>query len=191
MTRSPDSPGRCSAGFDQLTTPDWIVDPQALRVDGRIVDAATLLEVRLSAVEFWTNWIVAALWFGDGYLYVPVRDEQGAPKPPLWQLHPYDIQIRDGTYWVNEIPLPVGSIIHLRGRAPYWNGHGRGVITEHGADLGLAATLRIVCVGDFQYGRPGRIPEVDPTEHDPRTGRRPSKRGGWRRTAAPSGRSPS
>ena len=140
--------------YDQLPTPDWILDPQALRPDVRIVDPSTLLEVRLSAVEFWANWIVAALWFGDGYLYVPVRDSDGAPKPPLWQLHPYDVQIRDGTYWVSDVPLPAGSVVHLRGRAPYWNGHGRGVITEHGVDLGLAATLRTYATGVFNTGVP-------------------------------------
>jgi HK97 family phage portal protein len=140
--------------YEQLVTPDWILDPQALRPDGRIVDPSTLLEVRLSGVEFWTNWITAALWFGDGYLYVPVRDETGAPKPPLWQLHPYDVQIRDGTYWIKDIPLPVGTVVHLRGRAPYWNGHGRGVISEHGLDLGLAATLRTYSTGVFNTGVP-------------------------------------
>ena len=140
--------------FEQLATPDWIADPQALRADGRVVDPSTLWETRLSAVEFWTQWIVAALWFGDGYIYVPVRDEAGAPKPPLWQLHPYDIQIHDGTYWVGDIPLPAASVVHLRGRAPYWNGHGRGVITEHGLDLGLAATLRTYASGVFNTGVP-------------------------------------
>ena len=59
-------------GYEKLPDPPWIQDPQALRPDARIVDPATLLEVRLSAVEFWTQWIIAALWFGDGYLYVPV-----------------------------------------------------------------------------------------------------------------------
>ena len=107
------------------------------------------------AVEFWTQWITAALWFGDGYLYVPVRDEAGAPKPPLWQLHPHDVTIHDGTYWVgDDVPLPSGSVIHLRGKAPYWNGHGKGVITEHGAALGLAATVATYASGVFTSGIP-------------------------------------
>lgn len=147
-------PWQVYRGFEQLPTPDWITDPQALRPDARIVDPATLLEVRLSAVEFWCQWITAALWFGDGYLYVPVRDEAGAPKPPLWQLHPYDVEIRDGSYWVKDVPLPVGSVIQLRGRPPYWNGHGHGVISDNAADLGLAATLRTYASGIFSTGIP-------------------------------------
>ena len=35
-------------GYEKLPDPPWIQDPQALRPDARIVDPATLLEVRLS-----------------------------------------------------------------------------------------------------------------------------------------------
>ena len=46
-----------------------------------------------SWMDFWTQWITSALWFGDGYVYVPQRDAYGAPKPPLWVLHPLDVDI--------------------------------------------------------------------------------------------------
>ena len=148
-------PWQVFRGFEQLPTPEWVGDPQGLRPDQRIVDPATLDEVRLSAVEFWTQWIVAALWFGDGFVYAPVRDATtGAPKPPLWQLHPYDVEVRDGSYWVGDVPLPAGSVIQLRGQAPYWNGHGRGVLTNHGMDLGLAATIRTYASGVYTTGVP-------------------------------------
>lgn len=140
--------------WERLPTPDWIADPQALRQDARIVSADLLTAIRLSAVEFWANWIVAALWLGDGYVYAPVRDADGAPKPPLWQLNPSDVTIEDGSYWVGDIPLPLGSIIHLRGDAPYLDGHGRGVITEQGAALGLAATVSAYASGVFSSGVP-------------------------------------
>ena len=85
----------------------------------------------------------------------PVSDvESGAPKPPLWQIHPHDVSIHDGTYWVEDVPLPAGSIIHLRGKGPYWNGHGKGVISEHGAALGLAATVATYASGVFTSGIP-------------------------------------
>jgi HK97 family phage portal protein len=150
--------------YERLPTPDWIADPQALRIDQRIVDPATLWEARLSTVEFWAQWINAALWFGDGYVYVPVRDEAGAPKPPLWQLHPSDVTIDGGTYWVGEIPLPSNSIIHLRGMVPYWDLHGRGVITVCGTELALAATVRTYAAGVFQSGVPaGYLKSTQPS----------------------------
>ena len=101
--------GTCK-GYDQLPTPDWLTDPQAVRLDGRVVAGDLDAEVRLSAVEFYTNWVTAALWLGDGYMYVPVRDSAGQPKPPLWQLHPLDVAIRDGRYYVGEVELAAGSI---------------------------------------------------------------------------------
>ena len=69
-------PWNVRRGWELLERPAWIEDPQALRQDGRIV-GASVDEVRLSAVEFWAQWLVGALWFGDGYVYVPVRDTAG------------------------------------------------------------------------------------------------------------------
>jgi HK97 family phage portal protein len=140
--------------YEQLPTPDWVADPQALRMDGRVIGDGDIRDVRLSAVEFWAQWIVAALWHGDGFVYVPVRDSSGAPKPPLWQLHPHDVTLEAGTYWAGDVPLPAGSIIHLRGMPPYPGGRGRGVIDTHSLDLGLAATVRSYASGVFQSGVP-------------------------------------
>src|SRR5262249_33374841 len=123
--------------YDRVTTPDWIADPQGLRADGRIV-GATPEDVRLSAVEFWTNWICSALGWGHGFVYAPLRDNTGAPRPPLWQLAPQDVAVRDQSYWVGDILLDPGSVIHLRGEPPYWDGRGRGVLVRHAFDLGLA-----------------------------------------------------
>lgn len=141
-------------GYDQLPTPDWVTDPMALRLDGRVVGSPLDLDVKLSAVEFWANWITAALWLGDGYVYVPVRDSAGQPKPPLWQLHPNDVDIRDGRYWVEDVQLPEGSVLHLRGYGPYKGGHGNGVITRHAADLGLALVTRNYTEGMYSSGVP-------------------------------------
>lgn len=142
--------------YDELGAPDWIIDPQSSRIDGRVVSGTTPWDTRYSAVEFWANWIVAALWWGDGYLYVPVRDQNGAPKPPLWQLHPHDVKIDSatGTYHVGGVRLPSGSVIHLRGALPYRDGHGQGVLNVNGADLGLAATIRQYAASVFTSGVP-------------------------------------
>lgn len=135
-------PWQILRGQDTVTTPPWIADPQGLRLDGRTMDASALVDVRLSAVEFWADWIRAALWHGDGYVYVPVRNVDGSPRPPIWQLHPHMVRIIGRTYWVGDTPIPPESLIHLRGNGPYTGGHGRGVIDDHTADLGLAARIR-------------------------------------------------
>ena len=137
----------------RIATPSWVTDPQALRQDGRVVTPGSV-ETRLSAVEFWTNVITSALWLGDGYVYVPVRDAAGQPKPPLWQFHPADVTITDGRYWIQDQLLPAGSVIHLRGEPPYSGGHGNGVITRHARDLGLAVTIRSYTGGQYRSGIP-------------------------------------
>ena len=76
------APWAVRAGWDRLPTPAWISDPQALRIDGRVVDPGQVPEVRLSAMEFWSQWILAALWLGDGFVYAPIRDESGTPARP-------------------------------------------------------------------------------------------------------------
>jgi HK97 family phage portal protein len=152
--------------YEELTTPDWILDPQAARIDGRVVSGTTPWDTRYSAVEFWANWITAALWWGDGYLYCPVRDNTGAPKPPLWQLHPYDVKIdkATGTYYVGQTQLPSGSIIHLRGTPPYRDGHGNGVLSANAAELGLACTVRQYAASVFTSGVPaGYLKSTQPS----------------------------
>jgi HK97 family phage portal protein len=155
-------PWHIFTGWNQLNTPSWIEDPQALRRDGRIISASSD-QVRLSAVEFWAQWITSALWFGDGYLYVPVRDAAGAPKPPLWILHPQDVDIHDGRYWIHDsdVPFADGEIVHLRGEPPYKKGHGSGVIDRHGADLALAATVRSYAGSTFGTGVPAGYLKVN------------------------------
>lgn len=139
---------------ERLPTPSWIADPQALRLDGRVVDTSGHSDVRMSGMDFWSQWILSALWWGDGFVYVPVRDATGAPKPPLWILHPDDVKIEEGRYWVGDVQLPAGSIIHLRGQTPHVDGRGSGVLTRYGTDLGLTKSLRTYMAGAFSSGVP-------------------------------------
>lgn len=164
-------------GYEQQKTPRWIWDPQLLRPDGRAVKLADGSEIVmpppepgtvLSAVEFWTQWLVAALWFGDGYVFAPNRDkETGQPAGHLYQLNPAAVTIESRTgeawgggeatgmgYWVNGVRLPEDMVMHLRGMPPYENGQALGVIDKHGADLGLAATVRTYAAGVYGTGVP-------------------------------------
>lgn len=142
--------------YTELTTPDWIADPQAARIDGRVVSGTTPWDTRYSPVDFWANWITAALWWGDAYIYAPVRDINGAPKPPLWQLHPSEVKIdkATGTYWVGNTQLPSATVIHLRGAPPYKDGHGTGVLHANAADMQLASTVRQYAASVFTSGVP-------------------------------------
>jgi HK97 family phage portal protein len=139
---------------EKLATPPWIADPQALRLDGRVVDTMRLDETRMSAVDFWCQWILSALWWGDGFIYVPARDEQGAPKPPLWVLHPDDVQLKDGRYLVANVELAAGKIIHLRGQTPIIDGRGSGVLSRFAGELATATALRAYVAGAFTAGVP-------------------------------------
>jgi HK97 family phage portal protein len=159
-------------GWETLPRPAWIDDPQALRLDGRIHSPLSA-DVRLSAVEFYAQWITAALWLGDGYIYCPVRAVDGTPVPPLWQLHPSLVEIDGyedgyGRYVVNGEYVDPNAIIHLRGPGPYWNGHGRGVFHRNGLDLALAAIVRQYAMGQYTSGIPyGYIKSTAPRLDEP------------------------
>lgn len=151
--------------WELLGTPSWVADPQAKRIDGRVVGDMSL-DAQLSAVEFWSEFITSALWLGDGYAYAPLRDSYGAPRPPLWLLHPDLVEIRDGRYWVagdDEGPLPHGTIIHLRGGRIREDGHGTGVLSEHAADLGISVAVRAYTGQQYRSGIPaGYIESSEP-----------------------------
>jgi HK97 family phage portal protein len=141
--------------YDLQSTPTWIADPQVLRLDGRTLGSVDPLDVRLSAVEFWTNWITSALWLGDGFIYCPVLDKAGQPKPPMWTLHPDLVSIENGGYDVNGVTIPPENILHLRGEPPYSvDGKGTGVLTRHGPDLGLAITVTSYAQSMYRSGVP-------------------------------------
>ena len=122
----------------------------------------------MSVVDFRTQWITSALWFGDGYMWVPVRDSSGQPVPPIWHLHPSQVVIEGGRYFLrggqtdvlfgtgttSEVEIPAEQLIHLRGMPPYHHGHGSGVLDLHGAELGLAASVRSYAMGQFSSGVP-------------------------------------
>ena len=173
---------------ERLTTPTWISDPQALRLDGRVVDTSQVVDARLSRVDFWSDWIRSALWWGDGYAYVPVRDATGAPKPPLWLLHPDDVKIADGQYWVADVRIPATNLIHLRGQGPIVNGHGTGALTRFAADLTLTQKLRAYITAAFTSGVPAgylktSAPNINQDQADALKARWMAQHGGARSIA--------
>jgi HK97 family phage portal protein len=146
-------PWHVMRGQEQLPTPDWITDPQALRLDGRVVGSSGL-DAAWSWMDFYTQWLTSALWFGDGYIYTPLRDASGAPKPPMWVLHPHDVDIRDGAYWVQDVRLDRLQIIHLRGKGPVVEGHGTGAFDRFASQLGYTQSIRDYAAGVFYSGVP-------------------------------------
>lgn len=138
----------------RLPTPDWVSDPQALRLDGRVVDPASLHETRQSSVDFWGQWLVSALWFGDGFVWVPSRDASGQPRPPLYVLHPADVMLEGGRYVVGDTELGPGEVMHLRGQQPIVGGRGTGVLDRFASDLGMTQALRTYMSTTFTAGVP-------------------------------------
>jgi HK97 family phage portal protein len=155
-------PWRVYRGFEQMPTPRWVTDPQGLRPDGRIPGYGSINADAKSHVEFYAQWIVSALWFGDGLIWTPRgRDDTGQPIPPFYLLNPLDLDFHDGDWYAGESRLDPAELIHLRGEPPYDSGKSDGVIQRFGADLGLAGALRNYASGVFSSGIPAGYLKVN------------------------------
>jgi HK97 family phage portal protein len=163
-------PWRVYRGYEQQPVPRWLDDPQLARSDARIFAGPTVFDA-LSAVEFRTQWILSALWFGDGFLYTDGLDINGQPRPPLAVLDPTQLKIdvadrygiRDPmtgdvigkSYWYNGTELDPARVIRLRGEPPYANGElGTGVLERFSDDLLLASAMRAYASNIFTNGIP-------------------------------------
>ena len=148
-------------GTEILPTPDWIGDPQALRMDGRVVDPDSVTGSRLSWMDFWCQWVASAFWFGDGYVWCPILDSFGAPKPPMFVLHPHDVAIENGAYWIDDEEIDPINLLHLRGFEPILAGHGSGLFDTFAATLGYTQTIRDYAAGVFYSGVPAGYLKVN------------------------------
>ena len=92
-------PWQVRRNLERLDTPAWIDDPQLLRSDARI-DGGPVPATRRSYVEFRSYLVKSVLWRGEGMIYVPTRNEDGSPSPPLYQLNPDLIGEENGRYFV-------------------------------------------------------------------------------------------
>jgi HK97 family phage portal protein len=149
-------------GYDVLPSPRWLDDPMLLRPDAT-VESLRVAQFRLSHVEFWSSWITSALWYGDGFIWVPRRGRDGEPLGTLQLLHPDRVEYRDGRYWVGDFEMREGEIIHLRGQPPYDSktGRGQGVIDRFGPTLGLARTVSRYAESTFSTGIPSGYLKVN------------------------------
>jgi HK97 family phage portal protein len=157
-------------GREKLDTPRWITDPALARPDLRVSAYAPDGVAPKPAVAFWSEVLISALHYGDAFIWVPVRDANGAPVPPLFILHPllvevvtaadtdarrpdpgYWVDVSGGTQWER---IPRSDLIHVRGMGPYWNGRGRGAITGHKLAWAEGAALRAYSTGLFTAGVP-------------------------------------
>jgi HK97 family phage portal protein len=158
-------------GETVLPSPRWLTDPALARPDLRVSDYMAEGVNPLSAVSFWSEALISALWFGDAFLWVPVRDANGQPVPPLYAIHPLLVNVvlpsrtsdkfPTPGYWVrvSEQPerwerLATSEVIQVRGMGPYWEGRGRGAITGHLTAWSEAVAQRNYSTGIFTAGIP-------------------------------------
>lgn len=172
-------PVKVRRGQEALATPTWLTDPQLLRPDA--TRGAPLAGGALSGVDFWSQWITSALWYGDGYVWAPNRDATGAPLPPMYVLNPFLVRITGGQedrrYFIRaamasdwlampdpylpEVEIPAAQLLHLRGNPPYFDGHGRGALTAHWKEIALAGAVRSWAFGQFASGVPAGYLKVN------------------------------
>jgi HK97 family phage portal protein len=142
----------------RLPVPDWVADPQAKRRDLRI-SAGPVPEWRRSGMEFWSWTLTSMLWEGEGCIYVPNRNDDGTPAPPLWQLNPRDIEIDGGEYVIppagssEGYRFAPGELIVIRGLVR-GGPRGVGVLRAHFHDLALAGEIGTFAFNMLRRGVP-------------------------------------
>jgi HK97 family phage portal protein len=181
-------PWEVHRGREKLPTPDWVLDPQGLREDGRVI-ASSVLDVRLSTVEFWASFLVSALELGEGIVYVPNRAADGSPLPPLFQLNPKDVEVEHGAYYVGRERLEPGEVIVVRNRV--WPGkvRGHGVWDQFRAEIGLGNSIRDYATNMLGRGIPAgylkvNAPDLEQEEAERLKARWMSAHGGRERRIA-------
>lgn len=165
-------------GRERLTTPTWILDPQGLSNDARVLSGVR--NVALSAVEFWSSVFVSAVELGEGIVYSPALDDQGNYDPtrkfgtgdaPCFVINPRDVEIEAGRYLVNGVPIGPNEILVIRGRV--WPGkvRGHGVWDQFRAEIGLGTSIRDYASNMLGRGIPAgylkvNAPDLEQTEAD-------------------------
>lgn len=190
-------PWQTFRGREQLPAAAWIEDPQALRWDDRLTGPTSMAGVpdwRLSVFEFRSQMITSLLWHGEAFIYTPVRDSNGQPIPPVWLIHPDDVKIRGGRWWVGRDDdqlerLDASELIAVRGLMRPGKTRGVGVIQSHLHDLKMAGHIRDYADGMLQRGVPAgylkvTAPDLTEDEASRLRSRWESAHGGTRRRIA-------
>lgn len=167
-------PWRVVKDSEVLPTPAWVGDPQLARPDARVTAYAGVNS--MSNVAFWSQAIVSCLWGGMAYIYCPVRDFDGQPKPPMFVLNPYDVTVRkyprDGRsagVWLDNadggpLRIPDDQIIIIPGQGPYNpDGVAEGLLARYARTFGWAEAIQAYSVGTFTSGVPaGYLKSTNP-----------------------------
>jgi HK97 family phage portal protein len=156
------------------------------RRDERIY-GGPLPEWRRSAVEFWSWYITSMLWLGEGVAYVPNRNEDGTPAPPIWQLNPLFIDVDGPDYvipggvplaegieaearFTDEYRFAPGELIVTRGLVRD-GPRGVGVLQAHFWDLELAGLIRGYAANMLRLGVPNGYLKVNSPQMTPQKAR--------------------
>lgn len=141
-------PWQTFQGTSRISSPPWITDPQLKRPDLRIA-SGPVPDWRKSAVEFRAAGIRSMKLYGEWILYVPVRNADGTPAPPIWQLHPWRVAIDSDGQWIippapgpdrwtsNGYVFQPGELIVIRNKS-LDGPRGIGILEENWPDLELA-----------------------------------------------------
>ena len=157
----------------KIDVPSWIDDPQAARLDGRVPTIDVPL-VRMNQAEFWAQVIVSLLWHGEAFVYTP-RNEAGTIIAPLWLLHPDDVEIAGGRYYVDgsldngteREYLDDADLIVIRGHVRPGDQRGFGVLDAFREPLRLAAAVRGFALNVFKSGVPAGYLKVSQPDLTP------------------------
>lgn len=147
-----------------LATPVWMVDPQLAGTIPGTGFSHVRWGDRMTGSTFWAEWVKAALWHGDGYIYYQ-EDINGQPKVgTLRIIHPShvhedsqgwylsddeggQVRIDDDGYIMLDMRTP-GRMVRLRGPLP------GGVLGTHGLDLAVASAVRDYSQNVYTSGVP-------------------------------------
>lgn len=180
-------PMKTYRGRDQIESPSWLLDPQALARDGRRPFQGDL-GVRLSGVDFWAQHLRSMILLGEGITYTPrlrdpVTDEPTGPIiAPLHNLNPRHLEVIGGQWYVRAAPddgqrypgfEPIDSRELLVTRWVMRPGRrrGMGALKAHSEDLLHAAGVRTYADNLIQRGVPNGYlksnkPDLTPEQAD-------------------------
>lgn len=176
-------PWKVYRGRTEIETPPWIIDPQVLSRDGRRLFVGGRMDVRFSAVEFWSQYLRSLLIEGEGIIYTPrLPDANGEPTgpivAPLYVLNPRMIEIVNGRYAVRDPDAEDGweyldprELIVTRWITRPGKKRGIGALQAHLYDLLAANNLRKYADNLLQRGVPNGYlksskPDLDQTTAD-------------------------
>lgn len=175
-------PWKTYRGRERVETPSWITDPQALARDGRRPFVGTM-DIRFSAVEFWSQYLRSVYLQGEGIVYTPrIRDDDDQPTgpivAPLYVLNPRKVEVVDGHYAIEDPDSDDGweyldprELIVTRWIVRPGKKRGLGILDAHFDDLVSAGLVRAYADNLLQRGVPNGYlkstkPDLDQVKAD-------------------------